>query len=128
RFQLEALMPAVPGVVVLHDGFLSDYHNWAAQVAGVPERFRAELFESHGYPALLLDAREGRDEALRRFSCTGGALGGALAVIHHSEHGRALSAAQLGPEAPPLHVVPLLRRPEVLPERAAARRALGLDA
>ena len=52
RFQIEELLPKCPGVVVLHDAFLSDYMNWRAHDQARPNEFRTALLRSHGYPAL----------------------------------------------------------------------------
>jgi glycosyltransferase involved in cell wall biosynthesis len=127
QVQLERLLPAVPGVVTLHDAFLSNLLAWRGeQDGGMP--FTLELLRAHGWAAVLHAARAGASAAARRYPCSLGVLRRALAVVLHSEHGRAVLAAKYGPAvAAQLRVIPLLAAPGALPDRAAARRALGLD-
>lgn len=77
---IDTLLPLCPGVVVLHDVFLSDYIN----TKGSQEDLRAALLHSHGYPALRFDADHGRDAALGRYPCSLPVLENSIGVIQHS--------------------------------------------
>ena len=144
-----ALLEDIPGVVVLHDFFLGHLHAARDYIFGERGALAAALLEAHGLPALRVLADAGVEEALRRYPANAGVLSGATAVIVHSAHARELGAAWLGeawlgeagleeagleeagpeePAAAPWQVIPHLRQlPPRAPERAAARRALGLD-
>jgi glycosyltransferase involved in cell wall biosynthesis len=127
RFQIEDLLPHCPGVVVLHDAFLSDYVDWLAHEAGRPDDFRLALWRSHGYAGLLFDAEHGRSAALSEYPCCLPVLSGALGVIQHSRHAVAILRKHFGAEAVrDVAVIPLLRSPRARPDRAAARASLGL--
>ena len=129
RFQTEELLPNCPGVVVLHDAFLSDYMNWLAYERGDTDSFRATLLRSHGYPALRYDAEEGRDAALKRFPCCLPVLQASVGVIQHSRHGLDVLREHFGEAATrDIAIIPLLRTSRVLPSRTEARAALGLGA
>ncbi|WP_024511968.1 glycosyltransferase [Bradyrhizobium sp. ARR65] len=128
RFQIEELLPRVPGMVVLHDANLSDYMNWVQHTNGQPDQFRAILLHAHGYPALRFDAEHGRDAALRRYPCSLTVLQNSIGVIQHSRHGVELLEQHFGSEATRnIAVIPLVRADRDRPNRDAARTALGLS-
>lgn len=105
---LRQTLPALPAAVTLHDAMLDDLQNW---VGGAARRAVEE-----GYPALF---RPG----------TGAApvLEAARLVLVHSEHARRLLRLAHGAAATGhVRVVPHLRAPVPLPDRAAAREALGI--
>ncbi len=129
RFQIEDLLPRCPGVIVLHDAFLSDYMNWRAHEAGRPDDFRVALWQSHGYEALRYEAEHGREAALARYPCCLKVLKAALGVIQHSQYGAEILRRHFGDAgSPDVAVVPLVRAFRVRPGRAAARASLGLSA
>lgn len=119
RAAATTLLPAHPGVVLLHDVFL-------AGLAGADgARFAALLADGHGWPALDLLFREGAPAAVERFAFALPVLREALGVLVHSRHAEALLRAQAGVEQP-IRVVPFARALAPLPPRARARAALGL--
>jgi glycosyltransferase involved in cell wall biosynthesis len=127
RFQLEDLLPRIPGVVVLHDAFLSDYLNWLPRPNDQHDGFRAALLQSHGYPALRFDAERGRDATLQRYPCALPVLQSAVGVIQHSHHGVAVLSGHFGTEAMrDVSVIPLLRADRSRPDKKTARSGLGL--
>jgi glycosyltransferase involved in cell wall biosynthesis len=128
RFQVEELLPRCPGVVVLHDAFLSDYMNWRAHEHKQPDEFRATLLSSHGYPALRYDATHGRDAAVANYPCSLPVLTASIGVIQHSRHGVEVLRRHFGAEATnDISVIPLLRVGHPRPSRAEARKSLGLS-
>ncbi len=127
RFQTEHLLLECPGVVVLHDAFLSDYLHWLAHDAGRPDDFLALLLRSHGYAALRFDAVHGEDAALARYPCCLPVLLASNAVIQHSRHGVEVLQRHFGAAATSrITVIPMVRADRWRPGRIAARELLGL--
>lgn len=120
------LLDEIPGVVVLHDFYLGDVQ-WYCQVHGVkPHAWVSELYQGHGYKAVADFYREGVHATLSKYPGSLGALGKALGVIVHSEHSLSLARQWYG-KAARCSMIPLLRVPATAPDRARARRALGLS-
>lgn len=116
-----------PGVVVLHDFFLSGVVHYASAVGHEPNAYARTLYESHGYPALIHEGRHGREASYYQYPCNKAVLDQASGVIVHSQHSRTLAERWYGPgRADDWRLIPLLR---VLPgaiDREAARSALGM--
>lgn len=115
---LTRLLPRFPGVVTLHDSAITDLRNWIDGGAAPPEQRILRLVREEGYPALVTS---------RELAGSAGLLTDAMGVVLHSGHARWLLEAEYD-EAALRHVavLPHLRQPSVLPDRAAARAALGL--
>jgi len=129
RFQIEDLLPNCPGVVVLHDAFLSNYMDWLAYDRGAPDDFRAVLLRSHGYAALRYEIEHGHLAAVTHYPCCLPVLQNSIGVIQHSRHGVEVLARHFGAEATAgIAVIPLMRTDRLRPGRAEARAALGLGA
>ncbi len=121
------LMRDIPGVVVLHDFFLSHVVRALDRPGGNPHGWPRALLHAHGWPAVRarFDSRDGAD-ALWGFPCNLEVLQHAQGVIVHSEHSCRLARTWYGPgAADDWAVIPLLRVPAAEPDRVAARRALG---
>lgn len=122
------LLEDVPGVVVLHDFFLSGaaVH---VELSGSRPAFLAEsLYLSHGYHAVR-DRYHTQDitQVIWRYPANLAVLRGALGLIAHSQHSRRLARAWYRSEEPGnWAVIPLLRVPETGLARAEARLALDL--
>jgi glycosyltransferase involved in cell wall biosynthesis len=117
-----------PGVVVLHDFFLSSVLAYEQMTGGMPGAWSQALFDSHGYPALLAGQQpDGTDAARDRYPCNLAVLQDATRVIVHSEHARSLARQWYGAQAAAnWNVVPLPRALPAQQDRGAARRALGI--
>ena len=127
--QLEQLLPAVPGVVTLHDAFLSNLLGWRASQINEARPFAETLLRAHGWPAVLRAHREGRDVALRHYPCSLAVVRAAMAVIQHSAHGRGVLAAHFGDAvAGQSRIIPLLCNDGPLLPRALARARLAIAA
>ncbi|KFN41929.1 hypothetical protein N787_03965 [Arenimonas metalli CF5-1] len=116
------LIKDIPGVVVLHDFFLSSMY-WHKQChEGFPDVFRAELASGHGRRAVQVHDAGGEDrrEARERYPACRSVVEGADAVIVHSAHSLALCR----------DYYPGIRRGpwSVLPMPIAARGMPGDDA
>lgn len=127
RFQIEDLLPNCPGVVVLHDAYLSNYVDWLAHERGRPDDLRIALLQSHGYPALRFDTEHGRLASLAAYPCTLPVLQDSLGLIQHSYHGVDVLRRHFGAgAADAITVIPHLRTDRAVPDRAAARAMLDI--
>ena len=126
--QLEDLLPRIPGVVTLHDAFLSGVRNWVAVNNGRGTAgFTEDLYRSHGWPAVLQEMRAGINAVMREFPCSLPVLQSAIGIIQHSLHGRDIVAAHFGRDAArDILRVPELRQRFVGSDRALARERLGI--
>ena len=61
-----------PGVVVLHDFYLSGLVHHAERANGMTGAFARALYDSHGYSGLLMEKREGREQAAEDVSLQSG--------------------------------------------------------
>ena len=122
------LLARIPGVVVLHDFFLSgivahmDVHGFNLN------GWARELYHAHGYKAVQ-ERFHVKDTAdvVWKYPCNKTVLENAQGVIVHSDSSRRLAVRWLGESfAKDWSVVPLLRVPSITMERAEARRSLGL--
>jgi glycosyltransferase involved in cell wall biosynthesis len=128
---LFALLHRHPGIVVLHDFYLSAALDKLELVDHQPHALLHAMYASHGYSGVQAAARLGRNAAIWAYPCNKPVLDQATGVIVHSEASRRLAQQWYGADcAAAWQVVPLLRG---LPAasagtdgRSAARAALGL--
>ena len=123
-----SLLEEIPGVVVLHDFFLSGIQAHREFMGWAPHPWAQALQASHGYKALL-ERYAAPDNAavVYAYPCNLPVLQQALGVIVHSEYSRALAGAWYGEvAAKDWQVIPLLRIPVADTSRQAARQALRL--
>ena len=123
-----AMLAKHPGVVVLHDFFLSGVVADMETSGYAPSNWFGELYRSHGYgPASERHLEKQPVDVIWRYPCSGTVLSDATGVIVHAQSTRALARHWHGPEAErKLAVIPHLREPRVSVGRQAAREALGL--
>jgi glycosyltransferase involved in cell wall biosynthesis len=116
------LLERHPGVVVLHDFYLSGALNWMSALGYAPESFTRALYDSHGFSALLSDKRSSRGATIAAFPCNMAVLRGSTGVIVHSNHSIELVRTWYGDGAPALlRRVPFLPHPPESTDRKAAR-------
>jgi glycosyltransferase involved in cell wall biosynthesis len=125
------LLKQHPGVVVLHDFFLSGMLSYEQLTGAMPGVWNQALFHAHGYTALLASQQpDGIERAKYDYPSNLGVLEGATRVVVHSEYARTLARAWYGPQAGHnWSVVPLPRAVASTHDdagRAAARAALGI--
>lgn len=121
------LLERHPGVVVLHDFFLSGVLNYLEDAGYLPGAFTRALYYSHGYTALLAEREKGREEAVWTYPCNLQVLQQATGILVHSNFAKELAEKWYGRGASSDWVViPQLRAPKPKPGRLAARRKLGL--
>lgn len=120
------LLDRHPGVVVLHDVFLTGVlaeMNVKAAHRGIWNR---ELLSFHGYGALRDKARDHESTVLRYPSC-GGVIAASTAVIMHSQSAIEMAAKWYGREAAQRStLIPHLRAASAPADREAARARLKL--
>jgi glycosyltransferase involved in cell wall biosynthesis len=122
------LLERHPGVVVLHDFFLSGVLSYTEGRNPLPNHYCRMLYLAHGYPALLEEKRSGRTASVMGYPANKSVLERALGVIVHSEHARELARSWYGPAyADDWQVLPLLRTVSAGADRGGARRGLGID-
>lgn len=122
------LLQKIPGVVVLHDFFLSGVHAHMEAHGLQPHEWTRNLYQSHGYSAVC-DRFRSEDPlpVIWKYPCNLSVLQHALGVIVHSEFSRQLGRAWYGDGAVDAWVViphPRTHVPEV--QRAQCRKALGI--
>ncbi|MEN6490077.1 MAG: glycosyltransferase [Smithella sp.] len=123
------LLEEVPGVIVLHDFFLSGIVSHMDAI-GCPPGFLAQcLYQSHGYAAVQQRFHPSGSETVDwRYPCNLGVLQRARGVVVHSENSRRLANQWYGEEAADdWAVIPLLRVPQFHMDRTEARRLLNID-
>lgn len=84
------LLARYPGVVVLHDFFLSNLTTWMELTGYAKDAFGQALLYSHGYQALRLLEMEGIQEAKVIMSTSFDVVAMAQRLILHSEYSRKL--------------------------------------
>lgn len=119
------LLEELPGVVVLHDFFLSGVvHHLNSSIQNFWEK---SLLASHGWTALEDRYKNGEFDTVMRYPCNLGVLQNALGVIVHSENSKRLVRQWYGEDAgSEWAVIPLLRVYADKLDRSHARKALGL--
>jgi glycosyltransferase involved in cell wall biosynthesis len=121
------LLEQHPGVVVLHDFFLSDLLCWMAESGDSPGCYSRALYDSHGLSALVMDNRDGRRPSVGAYPCNAGPLRDGTGVIVHSSHSIDLAREFYGDSASnKMRCVPFLPRTPKREDRAAARERLQL--
>ena len=123
------LLEDVPGVVVLHDFFLSGIAAHMDITGYQPDYWAQALYQSHGYMALQQRFHvSDTAEVVWRYPCNLEVLQNALGVVVHSENSRQLARRWYGDsDAAEWMVIPLLRIPELGIDRAEARSQLKLS-
>ena len=123
------LLQRIPGVVVLHDFFLSDVLAYMDTAAGFTGGWLTELYHSHGYHALSQWCNsKDPSEVIGRYPCNLSVLQNAIGIIVHSEH--SCDLAKEWYDMLPVEewsVIPLLRKPALDINKSEARKALGLS-
>lgn len=122
------LLQRHPGVVVLHDFFLSGAIKWISENEN-PGFWAQSLLESHGWSALQnWHAEKNKDIIKKTYPCNFPVLQAALGLIVHSDHSRQLADHYYGQGfSSDWQVIKHLRKPAAENNQKQARLALGLD-
>lgn len=117
-----------PGVVVLHDFFLSGSIARSDVTGENPGGFARALLDAHGWPAVV-ERFKAKDTSgvVWTYPCNQQVLQDALGVIVHADYSRQLAEKWYGEGvARDWRLIPHLRRPIPGPDQNKARNALGL--
>ncbi|AXA94086.1 glycosyltransferase [Massilia sp. YMA4] len=121
------LLERHPGIVVLHDFFMSGIVNYLEPAAPYPNAYCRAIYESHGYHALTDEIVHGREHSLYQCPANRAVLTQAAGMIVHSQHSRELADTWYGAgTAADWQMIPLLRVQPGEIDRAGARRKLGI--
>jgi len=121
------LLSQVPGVVVLHDYFLSGILSYWEHHLNASHVWSQALYHSHGYHALTELTQPGAFErTMWTYPSNRDVIDNAIGVIVHSENSRRLARQWVGPGGDSnFRLIPHLRVPEQDLDRKAARARLG---
>ncbi|MCL7420750.1 MAG: glycosyltransferase [Methylobacter sp.] len=122
------LLKKIPGVVVLHDFFLSGIVAHMDFLGLSSGRWPRELYHSHGYAALR-DRFHAKNTAniVWKYPCSLGVIQDSLGIIVHSVNSLRLVEQWYGADLSDWNVIPHMRDPRVRCNRNEARRALGFE-
>ena len=122
------LLQRHPGVVVLHDFFLSSMVSYEQITGAMPGVWTRSLLHSHGYAAVQASlVPDGLDQAKQDYPSNLEILQDASHVIVHSDYARQLARDWYGEQAgADWSPAQLPRATPGVNDRAAARRALGI--
>ena len=124
-----ALLEHIPGVVVLHDFFLSSIVSDLSYRGVLPNIWTEELYRSHGYTAVRerFHATNAAD-VVWRYPCNLSVLQNADGIIVHSVNSLDLANQWYDRfDEAQVEVVPLPRQSSVRMNRRASRAALNID-
>lgn len=122
------LMARFPGIVVLHDFYLSNIASHMEYLGLRPRGWAQSLYDSHGFSALDEHAKtQDVHQVIWKYPCNLPIVDRALGVIVHSKYSIQLAQQWLGSSTAQTWVrIPLLRCLPSDIQRDAARQALGL--
>lgn len=126
-----ALLKRHPGVVVLHDFYLSGVLDNMERDGDQANAFMDALYASHGHAGLAHHSVHGRNPTIWHYPCNKEVLDHAAGVIVHSTFSTRLAEQWYGPgSADGWRILPLLRGQgadnDAEQTRKAARQALGI--
>ena len=124
------LLQKIPGVVVLHDFFLSDILEYRDHSGIAPGSFAKALYHSHGFSPLLklFSATKNNGDVVATYPCNFEILEHATGVILHSNYANTLLQKHYNTHNPHrIEIIPLLRSPAYSIDRLSARRALDIN-
>lgn len=126
-----ALLAEIPGVVVLHDFFLSGIVAYMEYKKIEPGKWLNALYSGHGYAAVHERYHSVNNvDVLWKYPCNYDVLQGAQGIIVHSENSQRMARNWYGTQvAEDWRVIPLLRTPykSDAENRSVVRGALGLN-
>ncbi|MCX7338313.1 MAG: glycosyltransferase, partial [Alphaproteobacteria bacterium] len=120
------LLNRIPGVVVLHDFFLSGVLNFLRTYDC--EHFTEDLYRSHGYKAIFDYIRKNdHEEIITKYPCNYDIFKNSLGIIVHSEHSQKLSQKWYN-DCSSTTIVPLLCAPaNISTKTEIIKNELGYD-
>jgi glycosyltransferase involved in cell wall biosynthesis len=122
------MLKGIPGVVVLHDFYLSGVIAHMEVTGLAPGQWARELYFSHGYKALY-DLCHAKDTApvVFEYPCSLSVIQDSLGLIVHSPYSLRLASSTYGAGSAHWSVIPLARDSHISMNREDARKALGFE-
>jgi glycosyltransferase involved in cell wall biosynthesis len=122
------LLTEVPGIVVLHDFFLSGVLHYMQASTTNSFIFDQALFDSHGYRALRFkQASKEIIDVIMKYPSNIHVLQNAIGIITHSLYAKRLAEKLYTFTSDNWRVIPLLRERNSKIDKAEARQRLGID-
>lgn len=126
------LLKQHPGVVVLHDFFLSSMLAYEQATGHMPDIWIKHLLHSHGYGAIQQHYNAinngGIDQAKNLYPCNLEVIQNARGIIVHSNYSKQLASQWYGTHiANDWNIIQLLRTTAESTSRENARKALGIN-
>ncbi|WP_057658313.1 glycosyltransferase [Pseudoxanthomonas dokdonensis] len=127
------LIKRIPGVLVLHDFFLSGMYAHMEFALQMEAAWAKALYASHGYSVLPLKVATAHEKLIVDYPCNFEVVDSALGVIVHSDYSKRLGDEWYGPGfADDWVTIPLLRSPSFAGDdaryRALSKLKLPADA
>jgi len=120
------LIEKIPGVIVLHDFYLSGIIGYLEVTDERPGFLTHNLYHSHGYKALLERFNKGWEESVRNYPANLLVLQSAIGVIVHSQSSIRLREQWYGKLKKEWSVIPLLRTTQKESDKVLARKKLNI--
>ncbi|KWI94635.1 glycosyl transferase family 1 [Burkholderia ubonensis] len=121
------LLETVPGVVVLHDFFLSGILAHMAIHGNRADGWSRALYDAHGYVGLRArHLKEDIADAIWEYPCSLGVIQKALGLIVHSPNSLRLARHWYDGDTTDWTVIPLMRGAATVSSSEDAREALGI--
>jgi glycosyltransferase involved in cell wall biosynthesis len=105
-----ALLERHPGIVVLHDFYLSSVLSSMETSGFSPGIYTKALYDSHGYFAVQADRIQGRKTSISRFPCNFSVLRDSVGIINRSKRDFELARIQPAERLPELLRLPAIHR------------------
>lgn len=122
------LLPIIPGVVVLHDFYLSGIISYMSGTGYAPLFWKQSLYHSHGYKAVYTAENETYPhEALWTYPANLKVIQDALGMIVHSENSKKLAEQWYNANTADWYLIPHLRTLPAVNDKLKAREALKID-
>jgi glycosyltransferase involved in cell wall biosynthesis len=122
------LLEQMPGVVVLHDFYLSGIYHYMEQSGYSDGAWTKELYNSHGYWAFgERFSSNVTEDVVWSYPCSLSVIQSALGVIVHSKNSINLSRKYYGKQISNYHLIPHLRALPATANRLDDRKILGIS-
>ncbi|WP_334187503.1 glycosyltransferase, partial [Noviherbaspirillum sp.] len=121
------LLERHPGVVVMHDFFLSGAIEYLDAIGYLPDAFPQALYHSHGYKGIADLVKSYRGNIVGAYPLNKSVLDQALGVISHSEYSRRLASEWYGAgSVNDWQSIPLLKGVPLASDRDAIRQRMNI--
>jgi glycosyltransferase involved in cell wall biosynthesis len=122
------LIPEIPGIVILHDFFISGVLDWLGNVGrSTKNYFLQQLYLTHGYPALFYAQKEGRHASAQKYPVNRIIFDNSHGIIVHSRWSIEEASKIYGVSANARMIeIPQLRAMGSERDQLGARKRLGI--